>query len=154
MQMQLRELASSVGLLILRLGIGGYMLSHGWGKLLMVLAGGFDKFGDPIGLGSAASLVLVTAAEFLCALLVMIGLGTRLAALPVVFAMAVAAFVVHGGDPWSSEQAAMAGSLKSKEPALMYLAAFLALAFTGPGWLSLDGLIWRFCCKRSPKPSP
>jgi uncharacterized membrane protein YphA (DoxX/SURF4 family) len=33
----------------------------------------------------------------------------------------------------------------------MYLAAFLALAFTGAGRLSLDGLIWRFCCKRSQK---
>ncbi len=47
-----RELGNSLGLLVLRLGTGGYMLTHGWGKLQMVLAGDFDKFGDPIGLGS------------------------------------------------------------------------------------------------------
>jgi putative oxidoreductase len=147
MQPRLQILSSSVGLLILRLGVGGYMLSHGWGKLQMMLSGDFEKFGDPIGLGSGLSLVLVTLAEFLCALLVMFGLATRLATLPVVIAMAVAAFVAHGGDPWSSEQAAMlfmAGEAKSwasKEPALMFLAVFLALMFTGAGMFSFDAFI-------------
>src|SRR5512145_2146765 len=96
-----QDLSTSIGLLILRLGIGGYMLTHGWGKLQMALAGGFDKFGDPIGLGSALSLVLMTSAEFFCALAVMFGLATRIAAAPVVFGMGVAAFVVHGADPWT-----------------------------------------------------
>jgi putative oxidoreductase len=144
--------AGSVGLLILRLGIGGYMLTHGWGKLQMVLAGDFAKFGDPIGLGSGLSLVLVTVAEFFCSLLVMAGFATRLAAGPVVFAMAVAAFVVHAGDPWTMGKGAelffsgQAKSWASKEPALLFLCGFLALMFTGAGRYSVDGWLgprWR-----------
>ena len=147
MEMERKEMAASIGLLILRLGIGGYLITHGWGKLQMLLAGSADKFGDPIGLGSMVSLALVTMSEFICALLIMLGLGTRLAAFPVVISMAVAAFVVHAKDPWTMEAAANAffsGASKtwfSKEPALLYLIPFLSLAFTGGGMFSLDGLI-------------
>lgn len=142
-----QDIATSIGLLTLRLGIGAYMLTHGWGKLQMALAGGFDKFGDPIGLGSGLSLALMTAAEFFCALAVMLGAATRAAAAPVVFGMGVAAFVVHGADPWTPGEGARlfttgaAKSWASKEPALLYLIPFLALIFTGPGRFSVDELI-------------
>ncbi len=147
METERKEMPASIGLLILRLGIGGYLITHGWGKLQMLLAGGADKFGDPIGLGSTLSLALVTTSEFLCALLIILGLGTRLAAFPVVISMSVAAFVIHAKDPWTMEAAANAffsGASKtwfSKEPALLYLIPFLSLVFTGGGKLSLDGLI-------------
>ncbi len=146
--MRWQDLTNSIGLLILRLGVGGYMASHGWGKLQMLLHGEFDKFGDPIGLGSGASLVLVMTAEFICSLLVIFGFATRLAAVPVVFAMAVAVFVAHANDPWTTEQAFKLFMAKetqfpaSKEPALLYLIPFLALLFTGAGKFSIDGLIW------------
>lgn len=142
-----QDTAPSIGLLILRLGMGGYLATHGWGKLQMVLAGSFDQFGDPIGLGSTASLTLVTFAEFVCAFLVMIGLGTRFAAVPVVVAMAVAAFVAHGADPWTMEggyllfTSGASESWASKEPALLFLVPFLALIFTGAGRYSIDHLI-------------
>ena len=80
-------------------------------------------------------------------LLVMAGLATRFAALPVVFAMGVAAFVAHGQDPWTMEAAArlfFAGQTKmilAKEPALIFLIVFLTLAFTGAGRFSVDALI-------------
>ena len=141
------KLTTSIGLLILRVGIAGYMATHGWGKVQMLRAGQFEMFGDPIGLGPRLSLTLVVFAEFVCSLLVVLGLGTRFAAVPVVFAMGVAAFVAHGNDPWTMEAAArlfFAGQTKmmlSKEPALMYLAGFLALAFTGAGRFALDALI-------------
>jgi putative oxidoreductase len=144
-----REDLTSIGLLILRLGIGGYLLSHGVGKLHMLLAGDFASFGDPIHIGSAPSLVLVTMSEFLCALLLIVGLGTHFAAVPVVISMSVAVFVAHAGNPWSSETAAKAffsGTSKdwfSKEPAMMYLIVALCLAFTGAGAFSLDGVIAR-----------
>lgn len=147
--MRRTDLSTSIGLLILRLGIGGYLLSHGVGKLRMLLGGEYAQFGDPIGIGPAPSVALVTISEFLCALLVIVGLGTRFAAVPVVISMAVAAFVAHAQDPWSSETAAMAffaGTSKtwfSKEPAMLFLIVFLGLAFTGAGALSLDGLIRR-----------
>jgi putative oxidoreductase len=147
METDRKEVAASVGLLILRLGIGGFLITHGWGKVQMLLAGGADKFGDPIGLGSTISLALVTTSEFVCALFILLGLGTRFAAVPVVISMSVAAFVVHAQDPWTMEAAANAflgGASKtwsSKEPALLYLIPFLSLVFTGGGRLSLDGWI-------------
>ena len=147
MERRRRDLTTSIGLLILRLGIGGFLLTHGWGKVQMILAGDFGTFGDPIGLGSPLSLVLVTVAEFLCALLVMFGLATRVAAATIVFSMGVAAFVAHGADPWTMQKAAvlfMTGASKSwasKEPALLYLIPFLAMVFLGAGGLSIDGLI-------------
>lgn len=122
----------SIGLLILRVGIGGYISTHGWGKLQTILAGDFAGFPDPIGLGSGLSLVLAMIAELICGLLVAIGMATRPAAVVVVFAMAVAAFGFHAADPW------MMGEGPSKEPALVYLFAFLALAFTGAGRFSFD----------------
>ena len=138
---------TSWGLLILRLGAGLFMATHGWGKFQTVLAGNFDQFGDPIGLGKPASLILATSAEFFCALLVAVGLFTRLAALPLVFTMGVAAFVVHASDPLTMQEGAelfraeLAKSWSSKEPALLYLSAFLALALTGAGRYSLDAVL-------------
>lgn len=143
-----QTMLTSIGLLVLRLGMGGYMLTHGWPKLQMVINGNFDSFGDPIGLGSTMSLLLITFAEFFCALLVVLGLFTRFAAIPLVIGMGVAAFFAHSSDPWTMGegarlfQAGEADAWSSKEPALMYLSAFLTLAFTGPGLFSLDRLIW------------
>lgn len=152
MEAQRQNLATSIGLLILRLGIGGFMASHGWGKFQMLLNNNFDHWQDPIGVGDTASLALAVFGEFVCPLLVMVGFATRLAAVPVAVTMAVAAFVVHGGDPLSMETAAMrffsgeSESWSSKEPALLYLIPFLALIFTGPGRLAIDAWIagrWR-----------
>lgn len=139
---------TSLGLLALRLGIGGFMATHGWGKFKMVMAGNLDGFGDPIGIGSAASLILIMFAEFICAWLVVLGIATRFAAIPIVIGMAVAAFVAHGSDPWTmggGAQLFMTGeseSWASKEPALLFLFSFLALVFTGGGRYSVDAL-WR-----------
>lgn len=143
------SLPVSIGLLMLRLGLGIYLATHGWGKMHMVFTGQFDQFGDPIGLGSGLSLVLAASAEFVCALFVALGFATRLAAIPIVITMCVAAFVVHGGDPWTMGRAAElyldgeSESWASKEPALLYLFPYLALVFTGPGVLSIDHLIWQ-----------
>ena len=156
MEAERKEISASIGLLILRLGIGGYLITHGWGKLQMLLAGGAENFGDPIGLGSTLSLTLVTTAEFLCALLIILGLATRLAAVPVVITMAVAAFVIHANDPWTMEASAKAffsGASKtwfSKEPALLYLIPYLSLVLTGGGKFSLDRLI---AMRRNPHPT-
>jgi len=64
-------------LLLLRLSGGGFMLSHGYGKFMNVLQGNFE-FGDPIGLGPAVSLILTAFAEFICAILVIVGFQGRI----------------------------------------------------------------------------
>ena len=102
----LQKLSASIGLLILRLGAGGFMATHGWGKMKMLMDGQSAQFGSHLGMSPGMSLFLAVVGEFFCALLVMAGLATRLAAIPTVITMFVAAFVAHGGDPWTMEAAA------------------------------------------------
>lgn len=113
-------------LLILRIGAGVLIFTHGFPKLLKVFAGDFS-FSDPIGLGPALSLILVVFAEGICSIFIALGLGTRLAAFVLCINMAVIAFVAHAGDPFSS-----------KEKGLLFLVMFAVIFFTGGGKYSLD----------------
>ena len=115
--------------LVLRIIGGGFMLTHGLPKLQKVLAGDF-KFGNPIGIGPEASLILTAAAEFGGALLLLFGLGTRLVSAPLMFTMIIAAFVAHGADPFGK-----------KELALMYFGVYFALFLLGSGKFSLDAIL-------------
>lgn len=119
-------LSLDFGLLLLRLVIGGLMAHHGWDKLAKVLDGNM-AFADPIGIGNYPSLYLTIFAEFVCSLLLVLGLFTRLAVIPIIITMLVAILVVHAADP-----------LQVKELAIIYLGANLALFFTGPGKISID----------------
>lgn len=128
------DLPTSIGLLILRLGAGGLLFAgHGWGKL-MSFGARAPGFADPIGLGPVLSFWLVVLAEVPCAVMVMIGLLTRAAAVPIVLFLLVAGFIQHAHDPWPR-----------RELPFLFAASFVALLFTGPGRLSLDsalGLRW------------
>lgn len=117
--------------LILRITAGAFMLTHGWGKLLMLTSGDAIKFADPIGIGMTTSLVLAVFAEVVCAILVIIGLFTRLAAIPVVITMLIAAFVIHAQDP-----------LNVKEMSLLYALIYSFILITGAGRFSLDYLLF------------
>ena len=89
-------------LLFLRLFIGGMMLSHGWAKL-----------------ASFSTLLIF-------------GLMTRLAALPLMFGMLMAFFVIHGADPFAV-----------RELPLLYLGVYVFLLWGGAGSYSLDEWIRR-----------
>ncbi len=150
MKTELRDTTTALGLLVLRAGTGGYLLTHGLGKLEMLLGGQAEMFGDPIGLGKELSLVLITLAEFVGSCLVIVGFGTRIAAATIGIGMAVAAFVAHADNPWTMEggyvlfTSGAAKTWASKEPALLFLIPALTLILTGPGRFSLDaGLFGR-----------
>lgn len=129
---KLPQWIEDVGPLVLRLTIPPMMLfGHGIPKLGR-LPGLLESFPDPLGLGSATSAVLALSGEVAASVLLILGLGTRFAAVPFLITMLVAALVVHADDPWAR-----------KELALMYAAPALALVFTGGGRFSLDALIAR-----------
>jgi putative oxidoreductase len=118
---------TDIGLLLLRAGAGLFMaFGHGWGKL-MNFAEKSSGFPDPLGIGNELSMAATISTEVFAALLVVIGLGTRYASVALVFTMAVAGFIVHGGDPFGD-----------KEMALLYAIVFLVLAITGAGKFSAD----------------
>ena len=119
----------AIALFILRLAGGALMLTHGWGKMMTLFSGDPIQFADPIGIGQTASLILAVFAEVVCAVLLIAGLFTRYAAIPLIITMLVAALIIHGSDP-----------IGDKELALLYLAIFVAIAILGGGKYSLDAL--------------
>ena len=119
--------AFSFGMFILRVGVGSLMMvQHGLDKL-MHFGQKASRFTDPFHIGSSASLSLVVFAEFFCAAFIILGLFTRLAAIPLVIAMGVALFYRHKGLFFGEG-----------ESAGLYLVCFLAILIMGPGKASLD----------------
>lgn len=116
-------------LLILRIGASILMLTHGFPKLMKVIDGNM-QFGDPLGIGAGPSLVLAAFAEAICSILIILGLATRLAVIPLIITMATAAFIVHANDPFSSQ-----------EMPLLYLLIYVTLMVTGPGKYAVDQAI-------------
>ena len=124
--------STDVVLLLLRLAFGGLMLlNHGMGKMNRLFADEI-KFLDPLGLGMEVSLFLAVFAEVICAGLLVVGLFTRWAAIPLVITMLVAVFIIHGADP-----------LSDKEMAILYLIPYIALMWLGAGRYSIDYQVGR-----------
>lgn len=121
-----------LALLVARVSIAALMLVHGFPKLMMLISGGDIQFPPVFGLGAATSLALAVFAEVFCSLFILVGLGTRMATVPLIVTMLVAVFMIHGNDPFAKQ-----------EPALQYLLAYLVLFFAGSGRFSLDYLLQR-----------
>jgi putative oxidoreductase len=122
----------SLSLLAVRIAAGGGLARHGWSKLnhFSEMA---QSFPDPLHLGSSSvSLSLTIFGELICGLLVLIGLFTRLTAIPPLFTMCVAIFVILAQEPYDK-----------KELAILYAVAFLILVLKGAGPVSIDGLLNR-----------
>lgn len=116
-----------IGLLLLRVGLGTAMIvGHGYGKLTKIIKGDMS-FMDPISIGEAPTLILATLAELVFSVLVIIGLKTRIATIPLALTMAVAFFIVHAADAFGT-----------KETALLYLVGFVSIGLLGPGKYSID----------------
>ena len=118
--------------LILRLTLGVLMIKgHGWFKLMHVLEGDW-QFGNPIGIGEVPSLFLAVGAEVGCSILLILGLWTRVAILPLIFTMLVIIFgvLLPMEAPW-----------EKLESALHFLLPYLALFYLGSGKFSVDYLL-------------
>ena len=118
------------GLLVVRLLAGGMMLTHGIPKINRFFGDGPVQFADPFGLGPEISLGLAIFAEVACAILVMIGFKTRLATIPLMITMLVAAFYAHAADPFGE-----------KELPLLFFTVFGSILISGAGTYSVDQAI-------------
>jgi putative oxidoreductase len=123
---------ADAGLLLIRLLSGGMILTHGIPKINRLFGPDPVKFADPFGLGPEISLSMAVFAEVICAVLVIIGLKTRLATIPLMITMLTAAFYAHWNDPFSK-----------KELPLLFFTVFLALLIFDSGKFSVDRLLKR-----------
>lgn len=117
---------SDLALLLLRLGFGGFLMTHGVPKIDRLFESPI-KFTDVFGMGDTVTLILTVIGEVVAPIFIIIGYKTRWAAIPSAITMAVAAFVIHAKD-----------DIGTKEHALLFLIVFLALMLAGPGKYSFD----------------
>ena len=119
-----------LALLVMRLWFGGLLvLLHGWMKISM-WGPMSQRFADPFGLGSPASLALSIFAEAVCASLIALGLLTRFAAVVCIINMTTAFLTAHGGR--------LTGPHNGELP-FLFLGGFIVILLAGPGRFSVDG---------------
>lgn len=124
--------AIHIALLVGRIGIAALMLTHGIPKLITLLSEAPVQFPQIMGMSAELSLGLAVFAEVFCSLFLLAGFATRLAAVPLIITMLVAAFFIHAADP-----------MGVKEPALQYLLVYIILLLAGSGKYSIDYLLQR-----------
>ena len=117
-------------ILFMRIFIGAMMLTHGIGKLQNYNAI-VNSFPDPLGISSAASFTLITLAEVGCSVLIIMGLFTRLATLPLIFGMYVATFLAFPDK-----------SFAEGELSFVYMGIYIMLLISGGGKYALDALFF------------
>ncbi len=124
----IREFCSAKSAIVPLRIVAPFMLIylHGWPKLMKIIDGNY-QFANPIGIGVELSLILACFAEFLCALLVLVGLYTRAASVILMINFVIAILFVHVGMAFSTF-----------EPAVLYFVIFLTTFLIGPGKFSID----------------
>jgi putative oxidoreductase len=131
---------------LIRLSLGLVFVSTGWGKLhsLDDVTRLFTDLHIPLPHFNA---VLASSTEFFGGLLLLIGLGSRLVALPLAFTMVVAIITAQ------REQVEGLTSLVGLTE-WSYLVMFLVIALRGPGALSMDALLVRLFARTPAPPLP
>jgi|SRR5581483_2696449 len=127
--------------LLVRIFLGYFFCETGWGKIhnLDAFTQRMASWGIPFPAFNAA---LSAYTEFLGGALIMVGLGTRLVAIPMVINMLVAILSVKAKDLDS-----LNGFFELDEP--LYALGFLWLIFSGPGWVSVDHFLWKWLRRKA-----
>jgi putative oxidoreductase len=126
--------------LLARVTISGVFIESGWGKLhhLDKVIGFFASLGLPAP-SFMAHLVAYT--EFVAGILILVGLATRLASIPLVIIMIVAlrtAFADKLAGPAMEDFSALTGI-----PEYLYIPLLVWLIVFGPGRVALDAWVAR-----------
>ncbi len=132
------------GLLLIRLMLATVFIYHGGGKLFGWFGGHgiaeFTKFLISHNVSyPEVSAYLSGGTEFIGGIILIVGCGARLAAIPMAFNMAMAVLTVHLHNGFSVTKGGM-------EYPLTLGVVLLALVFTGPGRFKLCGLFPGGCC--------
>ena len=131
----LPALRTDIGLLVLRLVIGGTFLLHGIDKLGDL--GGVEKGFDGIGIPAPELMApIVAMTETLGGILLIAGLLAPLAGFALAITMLVAALTAHTGNGFFVQDGGY-------EHVLTLGAGCLALAVTGAGRFSADAVVLR-----------
>jgi putative oxidoreductase len=119
-----------------RLAVGLLFLSTGWGKVHNIekVTGFFEKLGIP---APGFNAVLVGYSELICGALLVLGLVTRLATIPLVVSMVIAILTAKRGDIHNLFD--LVG-----QDEFTYLVVLVMIAIIGPGATSLDHLLVRW----------
>ena len=125
-----KSLNNHLALLVGRIAIAVLMLLHGLPKMQMLFSGDPVQFPSVFGMSAELSLALAVFAEVFCSILILVGLGTRLAVVPLIITMLVVVFSIHASDAFAK-----------KELAVLYLAGYVVLLFGGSGKYSVDQLL-------------
>tara|TARA_S200000501_G_C20859054_1_gene758928 strand:+ start:1081 stop:1500 length:420 start_codon:yes stop_codon:yes gene_type:complete len=112
-----------------RLVVGLSLMTHGYSKLLRLLEGRIWSR-THLFFNEETSLALVTFGEFFAPLFVILGLGTRLFSIPIIYTFIIVVFDAHWGDPFTK-----------MEKGILFLVSYILIFMVGPGKLSLDNLI-------------
>src|SRR3954463_4552191 len=141
----IRDKVAFIGPTLARITVGSVFIGTGWGKLHNIdqTVEYFASLHIP---AAAFQARLAAGTEFFGGILVLLGLGARLASLPLAFTMVVAILTakraeldglrtLFGFEEWS------------------YIVFFVWIALVGPGPLSLDALIAKWRRKREPASS-
>ena len=127
----------SLGLLLIRIIIGVVMAFYGYEKLMhfseMAASDFWAKEISFLGFTGKIPLALTIFAEFFCSLLLLIGLFTRLALIPLLICMGYIIIVVAQFSIIDSGDNGI-----QVNTAFVYFMIYLALFLTGPGEYSID----------------
>jgi putative oxidoreductase len=127
----IQSFSTDLATLSLRLLFGGMFTYYGYVKFINYDAI-LPMFGDIIGIGSKLSFNLVIFAELICGFLILIGLLTRFAVIPVFITMVVAYFIAHGKDAFDV-----------KAIAFVYMILCFTVFILGSGKYSVDALLFK-----------
>jgi putative oxidoreductase len=131
---------------LIRLTIGLVFIPNGWGKLhnLPEITEYFASLHIPL---PALNVRIAASTELFGGLLILVGLGARLAAVPLAFTMLIALISAK------HEEITGLATLVGQEE-WSYLVMCLTIAIIGPGALSLDSLVARWFGRTGNKPLP
>jgi putative oxidoreductase len=131
-----QPLAMDAGILFVRLILGGLFIWHGLDAIThyqqyLAYSLQINPKGT-IGLGAEFEFPLVVYSQFICGILLVLGLFTRLSVIPIFIMMTIAVFIAHKADDFTM-----------KEKAVCYMLLCIPVFIFGGGRYSADRLIFK-----------